>query len=42
MKYYTDGTLPACLPLLTGTLLDIVVSETTGTRITRTAPKEKA
>ncbi|MGH8853509.1 MAG: T6SS effector phospholipase Tle3 domain-containing protein, partial [Telluria sp.] len=42
MNYYTDGTLPACLPLLTGKLLDIVVSETTGTRITRTAPKEKA
>ncbi|UVW28778.1 DUF3274 domain-containing protein [Massilia sp. H6] len=42
MRYYTDGTLPACLPLLTGKLLDIVVSETTGTRITRTAPKEKA
>ncbi|MFC5510805.1 DUF3274 domain-containing protein [Massilia jejuensis] len=42
MKYYTDGTLPACLPLLTGKLLDIVVSETTGTRISRTTPKEKA
>lgn len=41
MKYYTDGTLPACLPLLTGKLLETLVSETTGTRITRTAPKEK-
>jgi hypothetical protein len=43
MNYYSDGTLPACLPLLTGKLLDIVVFETAGSRVTRTAsPKEKA
>jgi pimeloyl-ACP methyl ester carboxylesterase len=41
--YYSSGVLPACLPLLTGKLMDIVVSDTAGARTTRAAaPKEKA
>lgn len=43
MRYYSSGILPACLPLLTGKLMDIVVSETIGGQVTRTATaKEKA
>jgi pimeloyl-ACP methyl ester carboxylesterase len=41
--YYSSGVLPTCLPLLTGKLTEIVVSETTGGQVTRTAAaKEKA
>lgn len=40
--YYSSGVLPQCLPLLSGKLMDIVVSETTGGRgIRTTAPQEK-
>lgn len=37
--YYSSGNLPACLPLLTGKLWDIVVSETmTGRRVDHAGP----
>jgi hypothetical protein len=37
-KYYSFGNLPPCLPLLTGKLWGIVVSETTaGKRVTQTS-----
>lgn len=43
MAYYSFGVLPTCLPLLTGKLLEIVVSETTRGKVNRTAAtKEKA
>jgi pimeloyl-ACP methyl ester carboxylesterase len=44
VRYYSTGALPACLPLLTGKLWDIVVSETTtGRRVAQpAATKEKA
>jgi hypothetical protein len=32
VAYYSNGVLPVCLPLLTGKLWDIVVSETTASR----------
>ncbi|WP_312514464.1 DUF3274 domain-containing protein [Massilia sp.] len=42
MTYYSSGILPACLPLLTGGLMEIIVSETMGGQVTRTVPvKEK-
>ena len=43
VDYYTTGVLPACLPVLTGPLWDIVISETMlGARVNRPAePKEK-
>lgn len=43
MRYYSSGSLPACLPLLMGKLADIVVSQTTagqGAQVVTT--KEKA
>jgi len=40
--YYSSGNLPACLPLLTGKLWDIVMSETvTGTRVGQTVDVEE-
>lgn len=44
VDYYSDGTLPKCLPVLTGRLWEIVVSETTtGKRVSQaTPPKEKS
>lgn len=40
--YYSFGNLPACLPLLTGKLWEIVVSETvTGTRVGQTVDVEE-
>jgi hypothetical protein len=44
VDYYSTGALPACLPLITGKLWGIVVSETTtGRRVAQpAAPKERA
>jgi hypothetical protein len=44
VDYYSNGILPKCLPVLTGKLWDIVVSETTtGKRVDPSnAPKGKA
>jgi hypothetical protein len=39
VRYYSTGTLPKCLPVLTGKLWDIVVSETTsGQRVSQSKP----
>lgn len=40
VDYYSTGDLPSCLPVLTGKLWDIVISETTsGGRVNPAAPK---
>lgn len=41
VDYYSDGTLPKCLPVLTGGLWEIVVSETTtGMRVGQAIPRK--